>query len=571
MRPQSKQTTRGRRYFLVTLLVFLSAAPGGCISDFQSTLEGEDVEDGPPAAPDVEPSGDVDPPADAGFRMPTPPTTLSETLAPLTPAGPRPKKDRALWGTTEIGPGEPFVPRNDLGAGDTVAEDPSSLGYFWHVTDVHISDEESPARLILGDDVVTTAYRYQEAWSTQLFEATIRTGNALSRTVPFDFVLITGDLVENIHRNELDWFLTIMAGGEVDPDSGDDEDPLPDSDLDPHSPFIAEGLDPSLPWYVTVGNHDEMIMGFSNDNLGGTIANPAGGMASLLSVAIEPTCLAEPWHETAPLEPDRCYMPPKSYFSDRNLVRDPNRKFVRGSDFLEPFFSTETRPDGHGFTKANIDNETSYYTVNGVLPGVPSVLIALDTIAHILDGGHIDDAQLAWLEAELDKAEAAGQLVIIASHHPSRSIERNHDEFIAALKSHPNVILHLAGHTHTNRIVPRPASNGMPASRGYWEVETASVIDWPQQTRIVEIVDNRDGTGDIYCTMLDFQVPEDLPSVAGGRFYSLYDVQDGNGETGTSGEAEDRNVILRFAWPDDIATTLESLPTRAVRSTGLEL
>jgi hypothetical protein len=55
--------------------------------------------------------------------------------------------------------------------------------------------------------------------------------------------------------------------------------------------------------------------------------------------------------------------------------------------------------------------------------------------------------------------------------------------------------------------------------------------------------------------------------VEGGRFYSLYDVQDGNGEVGTVGEPPDRNVILRFAWPEKIARILERLPGRTVKST----
>ena len=116
-----------------------------------------------------------------------------------------------------------------------------------------------------------------------------------------------------------------------------------------------------------------------------------------------------------------------------------------------------------------------------------------------------------------------------------------------------------------NRITPRPAPDGYEPEHGYWEIETSATIDWPQQTRLIEVVDNRDGTGDIHCTMLDYQIPTDFQVVEGGRFYTLFDVQSGGGYSGV-GDAEDRNVVLRFAWPTDVADALALLPQREVES-----
>ena len=42
---------------------------------------------------------------------------------------------------------------------------------------------------------------------------------------------------------------------------------------------------------------------------------------------------------------------------------------------------------------------------------------------------------------------------------------------------------------------------------GFWEVNTASHVDFPQQSRIVEVVDNHDGTLSIFTTMLDHAGP----------------------------------------------------------------
>ncbi|MCP4198834.1 MAG: hypothetical protein GY762_16945 [Proteobacteria bacterium] len=495
-------------------------------------------------------------------------TTLEQTVTPVLAAEPQSGNDRSKWGVTKAGPGEPFAVRNDLGMSppEQPAAESSSLGFFWHLTDTQISDEESPARLIKGDRLVSTAYRNQEAWSPLVLDATIRTGNAFAVDHPFDFVLMTGDLIENIHQNEIEWFITIMEGGTVNPDSGEDDNPLPNSNLAPHSPFEAEGLDRSIPWYAVIGNHDSMIMGFSNDDQGGRIADPTGDTTSSLSAAVIPTCLDKPWYDTEPKNPKRCYMPPNSFFDSPTLVADPNREYVRGADFQEYFFGTESLPDGHGLTRQNVEDGTSYYTVDGILPNVPSTLVVLETTAYVNDTVNVDATQLEWLETELAQAEQEGNIVIVASHHSSGTISNN-EALVSTLQAHPNVILHIVGHSHNNRIIPWPAPVGLPVEHGYWEIETSSLVDWPQQTRIVEIVDNRDGTGSIYATMLNYYIPADRPVLNGARYYALYDVQEGYGEINTEGEPTDRNAILGFTWPRSIAESLSASPPRPVKST----
>jgi len=55
--------------------------------------------------------------------------------------------------------------------------------------------------------------------------------------------------------------------------------------------------------------------------------------------------------------------------------------------------------------------------------------------------------------------------------------------------------------THDNRIKLIIAGQG--SGRGYWQVETTPALVFPGQARIVEIVDNRHGTGSIFLTLLD--------------------------------------------------------------------
>ena len=54
---------------------------------------------------------------------------------------------------------------------------------------------------------------------------------------------------------------------------------------------------------------------------------------------------------------------------------------------------------------------------------------------------------------------------------------------------YPNVIAYVAGHTHDNRV-----DLFRKGRTGFWQINTASHVDWPQQSRLIEVMDNRDGT-----------------------------------------------------------------------------
>jgi hypothetical protein len=76
-------------------------------------------------------------------------------------------------------------------------------------------------------------------------------------------------------------------------------------------------------------------------------------------------------------------------------------------------------------------------------------------------------------------------------------------QLVDLLLRHPQVVLWVNGHTHRNSVTPHAA----PGGGGFWEVTTASHIDWPQQVRAIEIADNRDGTISIFGTMIDSAAP----------------------------------------------------------------
>ena len=61
------------------------------------------------------------------------------------------------------------------------------------------------------------------------------------------------------------------------------------------------------------------------------------------------------------------------------------------------------------------------------------------------------------------------------------------------------MISYVAGHTHANRVRFFRGKRG----HGFWQINTASHIDWPEQSRLIEIMDNDDGTLSMFGTLLD--------------------------------------------------------------------
>ncbi|MGH8517988.1 MAG: hypothetical protein ACREUE_11065, partial [Panacagrimonas sp.] len=147
------------------------------------------------------------------------------------------------------------------------------------------------------------------------------------------------------------------------------------------------------------------------------------------------------------------------------------------------------------------------------------------------------------------------------------------------LGSYPNVIAWVAGHTHrhrvrpfkvtgaagTNGVISAPIACKVPdACTGFWQIESASLIDWPQEQRLIEVFDNGNGTGTIRGPILGhgLETPKRL-SVADDRC-ALYLADPASLVSALSeadldvlckqggvrdGEPGDRNVELTFKMP----------------------
>jgi hypothetical protein len=137
---------------------------------------------------------------------PAPGSTLSATLV-----------DRDGDGFLERGPGEPLRDRRDLGG--RFGAPGRVLATFAQLSDTHVRDEESPARVPFLDrlgDPLNSTFRPHEALSTQTLAAAVR---AVERLHP-EAVFVTGDIIDSAQADELAQARAVLDGGRVDPDTG---------------------------------------------------------------------------------------------------------------------------------------------------------------------------------------------------------------------------------------------------------------------------------------------------------------------------------------------------------------
>jgi hypothetical protein len=148
-------------------------------------------------------------------------------------------------------------------------------------------------------------------------------------------------------------------------------------------------------------------------------------------------------------------------------------------------------------------------------------------------GGLVDASQPGWLAGQL--AGAGNRWVIVVSHQPIDGAAGG-DALLAVMDRAPRVVAALFGHTHRNRISPR-----LSAAGGYWEISTASLIDYPQQARALRLVATEGGGVAIHTWMLDHVANGTLGATA--RELSYLDAQGGR-PGGFAGGRADRNAIL---------------------------
>lgn len=273
---------------------------------------------------------------------------------------------------------------------------------------------------------------------------------------------------------------------------------------------------------------------------------------------------------------------PESFLSgvQRPVTADPDRRAVSRREFVDAHFSPLAQPSGHGFSATNRRSGTAYYVHD-----VDEVrLICLDTTSAAgAAAGCLDEDQAGWLRERLEEVHSriftadgttvgtghADRLVIVFSHHgldtmtntrrlatgPDGSRLVGREELEDLLHRFSNVVAWVNGHAHRNNVTPRPDPLGR--SGGFWEITSSAMMDWPCQARLVEVLDNGNGSLSLVCTMVDHDGvvrPEpDLPWTGpwlAGLHRELAGNEPWRGFSSTArGSLVDRNVDLVIPAP----------------------
>jgi len=435
-------------------------------------------------------------------------------------------------GFLERGPAEELVERTELAP---TTEPGEELAVFAQLTDVQITDEESPARLELLDRLgppFTSAFRPQESLTGQVLAAALRSLRLLRPQA----LVLTGDLIDNAQRNELDQFLAIMRGGGVEPGSGGvryegvqlagNPDPFfYRPDVDPprqegllrraQQPFVSPGA--AAPWFRLVGNHDLLVQG--NVASSAKIAAIATGSRKLVRLREAAREAARTGQLTRPLV-ERLLARGLPGETTR-VSSDPRRRPHSPAEAVARLREASDAPPGGRLLDYSFD-------IGEHVRG-----IALDTVRRDVGaGGIVRPAQVRWLRRELTRA---GDRWVVVFSSTRLGETAGAGPVLAALDASRRVVAVVSGDKHRNRIEPRRSPAG-----GYWLIGTSSLVDHPQQARAFRL--RRAGGGGV---VLDTWVVDHAPDPLAEISRQLAHLDHQGGRPGRfGGRRSDRNARL---------------------------
>ena len=384
------------------------------------------------------------------------------------------------------------------------AVDGDALTRILHISDTHVCDAESPARLEYLDrfsDHGSTyrlrlgrvgTYRPQEILTVQVLTALVEAINAQADDL--DGVIITGDLIDNAQHNEQSWCAQVLDGGRIEPWSGD--------------PQVSQwvGSRAGYPWderyWHPDGPRGATVPDLPTSGFGYPIIP---GLVEAARRAVVSPGLRVPWH-AVPGNHDALLQGTVAPDPEIRSLALGDRRIVGLPPLATPLLALESvAPIGPARYIHDVTSPTVGVTADGrrqilgidelTAPWVRDIgdvrFIAMDTVnPHGGWQGSLGSAHFAWLRDVLERSR--DHYVIVTSHHPSWCLtngftlgEPRHlaGEVVRLLLDQPHVIAWLSGHVHAHTSLWHSGKDDL----GFWEITTGSLIDWPQQSRRLEV------------------------------------------------------------------------------------
>jgi metallophosphoesterase (TIGR03768 family) len=495
------------------------------------------------------------------------------------------------YGEYTLGAGLPLDPRAGPGTAGimpagfdyTAVTRKAKLLHFFAMSDIHQTDKESPAQLIYLQQAYypeaipgfgnypwgwqSSVYSPVMLYTTHVLDAALQTVNALHKKSgnAYDFGISLGDVANSSQYNELRWFIDNLDGKFIVPSSGAH---VGSASIDYQKPYQAAGLDRSIPFYSTLGNHDHNFIGSLPVNPFLREAYVSDTVLAIGDVLLSPQLVGVPQFYMGTLDGTTPYGDiinagrTVNFASPPKVVADPDRRSLLASEWIAEWFKSSTEPVGHGFGLVEPGHGPNFACYSFVpKAGLPLKVIVLDDTQSSDDGdtnihghGYLDPERLAWLKAELAAGDQNNQLMIISAHVPigveplgsnlewwDNSANANtatppgigtqnaitYGNLIAELTSHPNLLLWISGHLHQSTV---NAFVGASPELSFWEVQTSALRDYPQQFRDFELFLNSDYSVAINAVSVDPAVADGSPAAI-SRKYAIATQQIGQNPT----------------------------------------
>ncbi len=483
------------------------------------------------------------------------------------------------YGRYTYGPGLPVERRFDLMPDDYRATNVNRLDCltsFFTISDIHVTDKQAGNQLIAIQQLdpefgapMTSIYSPTMLTTTQVLDAAVQTVNALHTTHAFDFGLSLGDTCNSTQYNETRWYVDVLDGKVIYPNTSADTS---QDAISYQQPFKAAGLSPDIPWYQVNGNHDLFMIGSVAVDADPTLRlreSYTSNQIWAIGNVLQPIkgfpyfpCLFD---TTSTLTSPDMYMGTINGASEFGEIigagrvstfdtpplnsPNPERRSLTKKEWIAELFNTTSLPRGHGYHLVDLEyqREESDFSCYSFLPkaNIPLRVVVLDNVqdpndqSHDIHGhGYLSATRVKWLRAELVQAKMRNELVIIASHVPLAVApigsemewwESTKDpnatlhnaitlsSLISDIQANGNVLCLLAGHRHVNAIKAFKAPPGAPPEYGFWQIETSSLHDFPQQFRTLQVYLNSDYTISMVAVNVDPAVSDGTPAESARR------------------------------------------------------